>query len=328
MKLGHSSRPRRKLSCALLLAGCACAAAAQSYPERPIRLIVPFPAGGGVDGAARVMSQYLSEPLSQQVVIDNRGGSGGIIAAEIAARAAPDGYTLFFGGSASHGITPHLYAKLPYDAIRDFTPIVLVGATPYFLVVNPATPATTVKELLALARAKPGQLNYASAGSGSTLHLTGEMLKSMARVDIVHVPYKGAATALSDLLGGQVQMMFGPAVVMQPHVKTGRLRALAVTSEKRTRLAPELPTIAEAGVTGFESTGWYGLLGPAKLPPAIVARLDREVSRAVASREIGERFAVLGIEPLGGTPQEFAAYIKSELAKWGKVVRESGAKVD
>ena len=314
--------------CAILLAGCACAAAAQSYPERPIRLIVPFPAGGGVDGAARIVSQHLSEPLGQQVVIDNRGGSGGIIATEIAAKAAPDGYTLFFGGSASHGITPHLYSKLPYDAVRDFTPIILVGATPYILVVNPATPASTVKELIAVARAKPGQLNYASAGSGSTLHLTGEMFKSMAHVDIVHVPYKGAATALNDLLGGQVQMMFGPAVIMQPHVKTGRLRAIAVTSDKRTRLAPDLPTIAESGVPGFEATGWYGLLGPRGLPAPIVGRLHRETARALASKEIGERFAVLGIEPLGGTPQEFAAYIKSELAKWGKVVRDSGAKVD
>jgi len=314
--------------CAIALAAYACAAAAQSYPERPVRLIVPFPAGGGVDGAARIVGQHLSDPLGQQVVIDNRGGSGGIIAAEIAARASPDGYTLFFGGSASHGITPHLYRKLPYDAVADFTPVILVGATPYILVVHPATAAASIKDLVTVARAKPGQLNYASAGSGSTLHLAGEMFKSMARVDIVHVPYKGAATAMNDLLGGQVQMMFGPAVVVLQHVKAGRLRALAVTSGQRTRLAPDLPTIAESGVPGFEATGWYGLLGPRGLPPAIVARLNGETARALANREFGERFAVLGIEPLGGTPQTFAAYIKSELAKWGKVMRDSGAKVD
>jgi tripartite-type tricarboxylate transporter receptor subunit TctC len=240
----------------------------------------------------------------------------------------PDGYTLFFGGSASHGITPNLYRKLPYDAVRDFTPIILIGATPYMLVVHPSVPATTVKELIALAKAKPGQLNYASAGSGSTLHLTAELFKSMAGVDIVHVPYKGAAPALTDLLSGQVQMTFNPAVVVSSHVKAGRLRALAVTSARRTSLAPDLPTIAEAGVPGFEATGWYGLLGPRALPPQITAKLNGELGRILTDREFIERYAVLGIEPLGGTPQQFAAYIRKELAKWGKVVRESGARVE
>ncbi len=324
----------RAVLAALLAAGCCVtdaihvSAAADAYPGKPIRLIVPFPPGGGVDGAARVVSQRLADALGQQVVIDNRGGSGGIIAAEIAAKSVPDGYTLFFGGSASHGITPHLYRKLPYDAVRDFTPIIAIGATPYILVVHPSVAATTVRELVALARARPGQLNYASAGSGSTLHLTGEMFKRMAGIDIVHVPYKGAAPALTDLLSGQVQMTFNPAVVILPHVKTGRLRALAVTSARRATLAPELPTVAEGGVAGFEATGWYGLLGPRGLPPHVVAKLNREVTSILADKGFAERFALLGIEPLGGTPAEFAAYIRAELAKWGKVVRESGARVE
>ena len=303
-------------------------AAADDYPGKPIRLIVPFPPGGGVDGAARIVGQRLAETLGQQVVIDNRGGSGGIIGTETAAKAVPDGYTLFFGGSASHGIAPHLYPKLAYDAERDFSAMVLIGATPYILVVHPTVPATTVKELIALARARPGQLNYASAGNGSTLHLTGEMFKSMAGINIVHVPYKGAVIALNDLLSGRVQMTFNPAVLVLPHVKTGRLRALAVTSAKRTSLLPELPTVAEAGVPGFEATGWYGLLGPRGLPPQIVTKLNRATLTVLGDREFVERYAVLGIEPLGGTPAEFAVYIRSELTKWGKVVRESGARVD
>lgn len=306
----------------------ALSAIAQTYPTKPIRMIVPFPPGGGVDGAARVLSQKLSDALGQQVVIDNRGGSGGVIAAELAAHAAPDGYTIFFGGSASHGITPHLYRHLPYDAVKDFSPIIAVGMTPYILVVHPSVPAHSVKELIALAKAHPGTLNYASAGNGSTLHLTGEMFKTMAGVNIVHVPYKGAAPALNDLLSGSVQMTFNPAVVILPHVKTGRLRALAVTSARRTRLAPDLPTIAESGVPGFEATGWYGLLGPRAMPQEIVTRLNAEVERALAEKQFVERYAVLGIEPIGGTPASFAAFIRSELAKWGKVARASGARID
>ncbi len=319
-----------------IVAAFVCAAAlivatpaiAQTYPSKPIRMIVPFPPGGGVDGAARVLSQKLSEVLGQQVVIDNRGGSGGIIAAELAAHAAADGCTIFFAGTGSHGIAPHLYRNLPYDAVKDFSPIVAVGMTPYILVVHPGVPARSVKELIALAKAHPGSLNYASAGNGSALHLTGEMFKSMAGIDIVHVPYKGAAPALNDLLSGSVQMTFNPGVVIMPHVKTGRVRALGVTSARRTRLAPDLPTIAESGVPGFEATGWYGLMGPRALPDLVVKRLNQEVERALADKTFVERYAVLGVEPIGGTPASFAAFIGSELAKWGKVVRESGARVD
>jgi tripartite-type tricarboxylate transporter receptor subunit TctC len=298
------------------------------YPTKPVRLIVPFPPGGGVDSVARILGQRLSEILGQSVVLDNRGGSGGTIAAEIAARSAPDGYTLFFGGSASHGITPHLYRKLQYDPVKDFAPIILIGSTPYILVIHPSLAATTVKELIALAKANPGKLNYASAGSGSTLHLSGELFKTMAEVDIVHVPYKGAAPALTDLLGGRVQMTFNPAAVVLPHIRNGRLRALGVTSARRTALAPELPTIAEAGVPGYEASGWYGVLAPAATPRAIVQRLNREIGSMIEEKEFRGRLATVGVDPAGGSPGQFAAYIASELAKWGKVVRAAGAKID
>jgi tripartite-type tricarboxylate transporter receptor subunit TctC len=303
-------------------------AASPAYPTKPIRLIVPFPAGGGVDAVARVCAQKLSEQLGQQVVIDNRGGSGGIIAAELAAAAAPDGHTLFFGGSASHGVTPHLYRKLPYDAVKDFTPVALIGNTPYFFVVHPSVQAQNVKELIALAKAKPGTLNYASAGNGSTIHLTGEMFKSMAGVSITHIPYKGAAPAMNDLLSGQVQMTFLPAGVILQHVKLGRLRALAVTGAQRTKTMPELPTIAESAVPGFSAVGWYGLLGPAALPPGIVSRLETAVKGMLIDHELVERFLVLGIDVTPAGPAEFGRYIKGELEKWGKVVRDSHAKAD
>lgn len=302
--------------------------APQNYPTKPVRLIVPFPPGGGVDSVARVFGQRLSEALGQNLVLDHRGGSGGTIAAEIAARSAPDGYTLFFGGSASHGITPHLYRKLPYDPVKDFVPVILIGSTPYILVVHPSVAATTVKELIALAKANPGNLNYASAGSGSTLHLTGELFKTMAEVDIVHVPYKGAALALTDLLGGRVQMTFNPAAVVLPHIKSGRLRALAVTSARRTALAPDLPTIAEAGIPGYEASGWYGVLAPAATPRAVVQKLNREIESMIGEKEFRGRLAALGVDPAGGSSGQFSAYIASELAKWGKVVQAAGAKID
>jgi tripartite-type tricarboxylate transporter receptor subunit TctC len=298
------------------------------YPNRPIRLIVPFPVGGGVDGVARVVALRLSERVGQQVVIDNRGGSGGIIGTELAARSTPDGYTLFYAGSASHGITPNLYRKLPYDAVHDFSPVVLIGATPYLLVVHPSVPAANVKELVALARAKPGALNYSSAGNGTTLHLTAELFRSMAGISIVHIPYKGAGPALADLLSGQVQLTFNPAVVVGSHVATGKLRALGVTSAKRTLLNPELPTIAEGGVSGYEATGWYGLMGPRGLPADVVVRLHRELSAMLKEAQFMQRLAPLGVEPAGGTTAEFGAYIRAEMAKWGKVVRDSGARVD
>jgi tripartite-type tricarboxylate transporter receptor subunit TctC len=289
---------------------------------------VPFPAGGGVDAVARLVSQKFSETLAQQMVIDNRGGSGGVIAADIAAHSVPDGYTLFLGGSASHGITPHLYRKLPYDPVRDFAPVSLIGEAPYFLVVNPSVQATTVKELIAFAQARPGQLNYGSAGNGSTLHLAAELFRSMAGINIVHVPYKGGAPALTDLLGGQVQLMFNPATLTLPYTRSGRLRTLGVSSARRAAFAAEVPTIAESGVPGYAATGWYGLLGPRGLSPAVVDNLYQTMARLFADQEFIERCATLGVVPLSGNPVEFGAFINSELAKWGKVVRESGARID
>ena len=265
--------------------------------------------------------------LGQQVVIDNRSGSGGVIAAEMAARAAPDGYTLFFGTTATQAITPHYYRKLPYDPLKDFAPINLIAGAGYILVVHPSLPANTVKEFIALAKAKPGALNFSSAGNGSALHLTAELFRSMAGIDMVHVPYKGAAPALADLLSGQIQTTFNPASVVLPHIKSGRVRGLGVTSAKRSQLAPELPTIAEAGVPGYEATGWYGVLAPANMPPAIITRLSRELTHALADKDVKDRFSATGVEPIGTTPQQFAEFIRNEYGKWGKVVRAASVKM-
>ncbi len=300
----------------------------QAYPAKSIRLIVPFPPGGGVDGVARIAFARVSDSLAQQVVIDNRGGSAGIIAAETAARAAPDGYTLFFGTTATQTITPHYYRKLAYDPVKDFAPISLIAGAGYLLVVHPSLPAKTVKEFIALAKAKPGTLNFSSSGNGTVLHLTTELFRSMAGIDLVHVPYKGAAPALTDLLSGQVQLTFNPASVVLPHVKANRLRALGVTSAKRTPLAPDVPTIAEAGVPGYEASGWYAVLAPAGTPQTITARLHRELMIALADREVKERFAATGVEPIGTTPEQFAAFMRDEYAKWGKVVRSAGVKAE
>ncbi len=302
--------------------------AGQPYPVKPIRLIVPFPVGGGVDGVARIAFARVSESLGHQTVIDNRSGSGGIIAAETAARAAPDGYTLFFGTTATQAITPHYYKKLAYDPLKDFAPINLIAGAGYILVVHPSVPAQSVKEFVALAKAKPGTLNYSSSGNGTVLHLTTELFRSMAGINLVHVPYKGAAPALTDLLSGQVQLTFNPASVMLPHIRSNRVRALGVTSVKRTPLAPELPTIAEAGVPGYEASGWYAVLAPAGTPAPVIARLNRELMNALADKEVKERFAATGVEPIGTTPEQFAAYMRDEFIKWGKVVKATGAKVE
>lgn len=299
---------------------------AQHYPAKPIRLIVPFPPGGGVDAVARIALSRVSESLNQQVVIDNRGGSAGIIAAETAARAAPDGYTLFFGTTATQAITPHYYRKLAYDPLKDFAPISLIASAGYLLVVHPSLPATSVKEFIAFAKTRPGALNFSSSGNGTVLHLATEMFRGMAGIDLVHVPYKGAAPALADLLSGQIQLTFNPASVVLPHVKTGRLRALGVTSARRSALAPELPTLAEAGIPGYEASGWYAVLAPAGTPQAIIARLHQALITAIADRDVKERFAASGVEPIGNTPEQFAAYMRDEFAKWGLVVRRAGVK--
>jgi tripartite-type tricarboxylate transporter receptor subunit TctC len=319
--------PRLAGAAVLALSLAAASAHAQVYPDKPVRMIVPFAAGGILDIVARAVGERLNGPLGQPVVVDNRSGAGGAIGAEITARAAPDGYTLLTGHIGTHAINPSLYPKLAYDPVRDFAPITLVAMFPLGLFVHPSVPAQSVSELVALARAKPGQLNFASAGSGGPTHMAGEMLKAMARIDIVHVPYKGNAAALNDLLGGRVQMFFSNLLTAMPHVRSGRLRALAVSTAKRSLQVPELPTMAEAGVPGYEMTNWIGMLAPAATPRAIVLRLNRDIAAILGAPDMKERFRAQGLDLVSSTPEEFAAFIRSELAKWRKVVKESGARV-
>jgi len=311
-----------------LIAALVCAnAVAQPYPSRPIRLIVPFTAGGGTDISARVVGQKLGERLATSVVIDNRTGAGGMVGTEIVARAAPDGYTLVLV-SSSHAINPSLHRQLPYDAVRDFAPVTLVVLSPGILVVHPAVAARTVKEFVELVRAKPGQLTYGSAGNGTPVHLAMELLKSITGIDIVHVPYKGAAAAIPDLLGGHVVAMIPSTASVLPLVKAGKLRALAVTSRMRTAAAPEVPTMIEAGVPDYEASSWYGLLAPAGTPRAIIDRLHVETAQVLRMDEIRERLIGQALDPVGNTPQEFAAGIAAEILKWSRVVRTSGARID
>ena len=305
-----------------------CAAAAGVYPSRPIRFVVAFPPGGGTDIIARSIAQKLSERLAQQVVVDNRPGAGGNIGTDIVAKSAPDGYTLLMGSAGPLAINASLFKTMPFDPIRDLAPVTLAASTPNVLVVHPSLKATTLKELIALARARPGEINFASSGYGTPAHLAGELFNSMAGVKLVHVPYKGASPALADLLGGQVQIMFSTMPPALPHVRDGKLRALAVTSAKRSPAAPELPTVDEAGLPGFEANTWHGVVLPAGAPPSIITRLNREIVAILHLPEVMERLSSQGAEALGSTPEEFAAYIRSETAKWAKVVRESGAKAE
>jgi len=315
--------------CALILALACAGANAQAYPSKPIRLVVPYPAGGPLDIMARAIGQKLTEAWNQPVVVDNRAGAGGNIGADLVAKAAPDGYTLLMGAVATQAINPALYSKIPYDAAKDFAAVALVAQVPNILVVNPAVPVKSVHELIELARAKPGTLNFASGSTGSTGHLAGELFKTMAGVDMVHIPYKGAAPATTDLLAGQVQLMFDNLANALPNVKAGKLRALAVTTLARSPAVPELPTIAESGLPGFDLSTWFGLLVPAGTPPEIVAKLNAEVVRALNASDMRERLQRMGAEPpANNTPEHFAVFIRSEAAKYAKVVKSSGAKVD
>lgn len=320
-----------RLIVAVMLAGASTSAGAQvpasGYPTRPIRLVVPLPAGGGVDWLARVLAQKLTENLGQQVVVDNRAGAGGNIGMELVSKSAPDGYTIVLGLTAHYAINPSLYSKLPYDPVRDFAPIILLATTPLVLLVHSTVPAKSVKELIALAKARGGKLTYASGGNGSGSHLAGEMLKSMAGVDIMHVPYKGLAPAIAAVLGEQVQFSFGVWSADNAHVKSGRLRALGVTTAKRARALPDLPAIAET-VPGYDLSVWYGIAAPARTPKEIVGRLNTAMLRVLADADFRQRIEVEGIEPIGSTPEELGAYIKSEGVKWAKIVKDSGAKVD
>jgi len=298
-----------------------------AWPTKPVRMLVPFPPGGGTDILARQMAQKLAEGFGQAVLVENRGGAGGTIGTEAAARAAPDGYTIILV-SGSHAINPSLYRTLPYDTLADFSPISLVATAPGILVGNPSLPAKNVRELVALARARPGLLTYASAGSGTPPHLAGELFRTLAGIDIVHVPYKGNAAALADVVAGHVSFTFPTMPSAMPQVSAGRLRAIAVTGERRSAAAPAIPTIAESGLAGYEATSWYGLLAPARTDTTLIARMSRDVTAILGSPDMKERFAVQGLEPAANTPQQFAAMIRADMAKWSKVVKASGARAD
>jgi tripartite-type tricarboxylate transporter receptor subunit TctC len=310
------------LLCAVLVAGNA--AAADNYPSRPIRFIVPFPPGGGNDIVGRIVALKLGEGLGQQVVIDNRGGAGGTIGTDITAKAPPDGYTMLIN-NISLAVNHTLFKKLPYDTLKDLQPVSLVGRQPNIVVVHPGVPAKSMRELLDMARAKPGSVNYGSGGIGTASHLATEMLKLMANVDMVHVPYKGLGPALTDLMGGRLHVIISTMASALPQMKTGKLRPLAVTTAQRSAFFPEVPTLNEAGVKGYEFSTWYGLLVPAGTPQPIVDRLNRETQKALGSALVKEQFVSQGLEPAGSSPQEFSGYLKSEVAKWAKVVKASGA---
>ena len=297
--------------------------AADTYPSRPIRMIVAYPPGGGTDQVGRVLADQLTVTLGQNVVVDNRGGATGNIGTELAARALPDGYTLLMGNVAPNAVNVSLFKKLGFDPVKDFAPVSLVAVTPNILVAHPSMPVKTIKELIAYAKAKPGTLNFPSAGVGSSSHLAGEMLKSLAGISMVHIPFKGGGPALVAVIAGEVQIMFATMPAAMPHVKSGKVKPVAVTTAKRSQAMPELPTIAESGVKGYEASTWYGLLAPARTPPAIVTRLHADTVKILAG-PTRQRLEAQGFEPEGGTPAEFAAYIKTEIVKWAKVIKEAG----
>jgi tripartite-type tricarboxylate transporter receptor subunit TctC len=303
-------------------------AQAQNYPAKPIRFVVPYPAGGPLDTVARLLGQKVSESVKQPVIVDNKPGAGGNIGADAVAKSPPDGYTILMGAVATHAINPTLYAAIPYDAVKDFIPVTQVASTPNVLVVNPSIPANNVREFIAYAKANPGKLNFGSGSTGSAGHLAGELFKTMAGVDMTHVPYKGAAPAMNDLIGGQIQLMFDNLASSLGQVRAGRVKALAVTTAKRTPLAPELPTIAESGLPGFDINTWFGIFVPAGTPREIVDRLHDQFAHALASPDVREKMLSLGAEPVGNRPEEFAAYIRAEADKYARVIRASGAKAD
>ncbi len=315
-------------ACVLAASQLAVEASAQTYPTRPIRWIVTYPPGGPTDVVARAIGAKLTEAWGQQVVIDNRAGAGGVIGTDLAAKAVPDGYTLLFGTSAGLTINPALSSKLPYDAVRDFAAVSLLVLNPQILVLHNAVPANTVKELVALAKARPGQLNYASVGLGSPNHMGMELLKALTGIDIVHVPYKGTGPAITDLLGGQVQLMFNSMPSVLPLVASGKLKGLAVGSAQRSPAIPELPTVAEAGVPGFENVTWYGMFAPAKTPPEIIARLNKQVVQILAAPEMTQRLSSQGAEPRSSTPEELVKFMRVESERWKKVIKTAGIKLE
>ena len=312
----------------LLLAGVCAGALAQEWPSKPIRFIAPNLPGGPTDILARLIGQRLAESLGQPVVIENRAGAAGNIGTEAAAKAPPDGYTLVTGNNATFGANVSLYKRLGFDPVKDFAPVVLAATQPNILVVHPSLPVNSVKELVALARARPGQLNYSGSGMGANAHLAAELFKSMTGTSIVHIPYKSAAPALTDLIAGETQLMFATALSVVPHIKANRVRALGVTTAQRSRSMPELPTIAEAGVPGFEASTWHGVLVPAGTPVSIVERLNVEINRVLQRADARDRLAALGAEIVGGSAKEFADHIQREIPKWAKVIKTIGVQLE
>ena len=303
-------------------------ASAQTYPNRPLRFIVPYAAGGNGDIVSRIIAQKLITQLGQQIIIDNRGGAGGNIGAELAARAAPDGYTIMLGTN-THVINMSLFAKLGYDIQRDFAPITLTTSAPMVLIIHPSLPAKTVKEFIALARAHPNKLNYATGGSGSSAHVITELFKSMAGVQLTHVAYKGVAQATTDLIAGQIQMSFNSTSTALAHMQAGRVRGLAISTAARSSAAPGLPTIAESGLPGFDASIWQGVFAPARTPPEIVVRLHREITAALATSEVKDQLGAQGVDAQASTtPEQFTAFVRTEIAKWARVIKISGAKVE
>lgn len=311
----------------ILLTAFSCVAFSQSYPERPIRLIVSYPPGGGTDVTARTIVGKLSEGLGRQVVIDNRPGGGSTIGTDLVAKATPDGYTLLMSDT-TFGILPGLYAKLPFDALRDFQPITQITGVPGALVVHPALPVHSVRELVALAKAKPGSLNFGSGGVGTPVHMAGELLKLAANIDIVHIPYKGAGPAFTDILGGHLQLMFPTLQSAVPHIKSGRLRLLALTGETRSPAFPDVPIMEEAGVPGVVAVGWFGIHAPKATPQTVIARVHDEAIKVLRDPTIRQRFSTEGADVVGSSPQEFAQFVAEEIAKWTKVVKDGGIKAE
>jgi len=328
--MNSSSRGHYTLCCVVgtLVLCMAPHALAQSYPAKPVRCVVPYPPGGPTDIIGRAIVQKLSENLGQPVIIDNRGGAAGTIGSEHVARAAADGYTLLWGTPGTHGIAPSLYPKLAYDPVRDFVHITLIALGTNLLVVHPSVPVRSVKEFIALAKSRPGKLNFGSAGNGATSHMAGEMLKVMAGIDMAHVPFKGAAPAIVALMGGEIDLAILDAPALLPQIRAGKMRLLAVASERRSRVLPQTPTISESGMPGYHASSWHGLFAPAGTPRDIVVRLHNEVAQIVKLPDITERLYAQGVEPVANTPEQFAAFVKSEIARWSRVAKLSRAKVD
>ncbi|MES2531132.1 MAG: tripartite tricarboxylate transporter substrate binding protein [Pseudomonadota bacterium] len=337
MNSKHAFRTLKNISKRAALKGAVAAAAlallpalaaAQAYPTKPIRIVVPFPPGGSTDLLARRIGEKLGAVWGQPVIVDNRAGAGGTIGSDYVAKSAPDGYTLLMGVTGTNAISAALYPKLPYDVVKDFAPVSLVVSSPLVLVRNPNFAPKTVKELVAAAKAKPGSISYGSPGNGTSMHLTGEMFKLAAKVSMLHIPYRGSAGALTDLMGGQIDTMFGDFLVVWPQVEAGKVVPIAVTSAQRHKMLPNVPTIAESGYPGFEALSWQGLFAPAATPPAIVEQLNREVNKALASPDIQEYFGSRGFTLGGSSPAEFKTFIQGEAVKWSHIVKASGATAD